>query len=185
MAAIHAWSDCIAMNRTVVFTIGHSNRSIDEFIDMLTHFGVDTVVDVRTIPRSRANPQFNGDGLGAKLAAHGIGYVHMAELGGLRHARAGSKNTAWRNASFRGFADYMQTNEFRKGVTRLAGLARRSSTVVMCAEALPWRCHRSLIADALVVRGMSVIHITGRSSQRTHTITPWAVVSGTRITYPG
>src|SRR5665213_2784055 len=144
----------------MVFTIGHSTRSIETFIDMLKAHRVKRLVDVRTIPRSRHNPQFNRDALPETLLQAGIGYTHMEELGGLRHARKDSLNTGWHNASFRGFADYMQTPEFRKNLDDLIELARSEPIAIMCAEAVPWRCHRSLIADALLARGIEVREIT-------------------------
>lgn len=167
-----------------VFTIGHSTRPLSEFVHLLQTHGVTQVVDVRTVPRSRHNPQFNRETLPQALHAAGIGYVHLPELGGLRHTRADSPNQAWRNVSFRGFADYMQTEDFDAGLVRLLDLAGQGQIVLMCAEAVPWRCHRSLIADALVVRGIAVEHITSASQRHSHTLTPWAQVDGLRITYP-
>ncbi len=171
------------MTRSVL-TIGHSTRTIEEFIGLLRDNGVLEVVDVRTIPRSRHNPQFNADSLPGTLEAAGIGYVHMAGLGGLRRPRADSPNTGWRNASFRGFADYMQTEDFRENLEKLAAFAREKTVAVMCAEAVPWRCHRSLIADALTVLGLKVEHIIGPGARRPHVLTPWAKVVGRQITYP-
>jgi uncharacterized protein (DUF488 family) len=142
------------------------------------------VLDIRTVPRSRHNPQFNRDELPASLAAVGIDYRHIAGLGGLRHARPDSPNGAWRNASFRGYADYMQTEEFTGNVDALAGLAQTRRCVLMCAEAVPWRCHRSMVADALVVRGVPVEHIMGPHKRKPHTLTPFAHVEGTHISYP-
>jgi len=139
---------------------------------------------VRTIPRSRHNPQFNKETLPAALRAAGIKYRHFPKLGGLRHARADSPNKAWRNASFRGFADYMQTPEFAAAVEKLAELAEKERLALMCAEAVPWRCHRSLIADALYVRGFRVEHILSGIRCQPHEPTPWARIRGKRITYP-
>ncbi|HEX9020352.1 MAG TPA: DUF488 domain-containing protein [Nitrospirota bacterium] len=167
-----------------IFTIGHSTHSIEEFIGMLMEHGIQTVADVRSIPGSRHNPQFNGNELAKSLTNAGIGYVHMAELGGLRHAKKDSINPGWENASFRGFADYMQTGAFEEGIMKLIGTAKRQRTVIMCAEAVPWRCHRSLIADALFVRGAEVLHIMSRKSAKPHAVTSWAEVKGTTITYP-
>src|SRR5512139_999358 len=161
-----------------VFTIGHSNRELAEFVRMLQAHGVTTIADVRSVPRSRHNPQFNLETLPAALQAAGIGYVHQPGLGGLRHARADSPNMAWRNASFRGFADYMQTAEFAHSLEWLDELARHGKIAVMCAESLPWRCHRSLIADALVVRGTVVEHIMSSTLRRPHILTQWARVEG-------
>ena len=167
-----------------VWTIGHSTRSLESFVELLRAHGVKELVDVRTIPRSRHNPQFNQDSLPKPLKAAGIGYVHLPELGGLRRARRDSLNKGWRNASFRGYADYMQTAEFVAGLKKLLARARRRRIAVMCAEAVPWRCHRSLIADALRVRGCNVEHIMSGKTRQEHTLTPWAKVRGTQITYP-
>jgi len=169
---------------TAVYTIGHSTRSIEVFIGLLTANRVGLVADVRSIPKSLRNPQFNLDTLPTSLAGEDIAYEHMPGLGGLRHPRRDSVNTGWRNASFRGYADYMLTEPFESSLRRLMDLARRSTTVVMCAEAVPWRCHRSLIADALVTRGFAVHHIVGPSGVKHHVLTPWARASGTVITYP-
>ena len=159
---------------------------------MLRGHGVKRVIDVRTIPRSRHNPQFNCDVLARFLRNRRIGYRHFKALGGLRHARkdlptgqAGSPNAGWRNASFRGFADYMQTAPFRQALETLITLARAKPTAIMCAEAVPWRCHRSLIADALTIRGLEVRHITSRTAAHRHTLSGMAKVKGNRITYPG
>jgi len=170
---------------TKVLTIGHSTRSIESFIEMLRAYGVKRLVDVRTIPRSRTNPQFNRESLAQSLAEAGIGYTHVAALGGLRHARKDSLNTGWRNTSFRGYADYMQTDEFRKNLDALVDLAREQTVAVMCAEAVPWRCHRSLIADALTVRGIPVAEIAGETRTQPHRLTPFAHVEGAALTYPG
>ncbi len=167
-----------------VFTVGHSDHELSAFIELLRVHGVKQVVDVRTVPRSRHNPQFNRDTLPETLGAAGIAYEHMGGLGGLRHPRPDSINTAWRNASFRGYADYMQTAEFEKSLRLLIDTARVNRTAVMCAEAVPWRCHRSLIADALVVRGIPVEHILSPTQRRPHVLTPWAHVNGVRLTYP-
>jgi len=169
-----------------MMTIGHSTHSIEEFLRMLTAHGVETLVDVRTIPRSRHNPQFNRETLPETLRAAGIAYVHVPELGGLRHARRDSVNTGWRNLSFRGFADYMQTPEFAAAVAHLIELSSARRAAIMCSEALPWRCHRSLIADALTVRGVAVEHIMSVSSRKPHTLTEFAHhdrADGDKITY--
>jgi uncharacterized protein (DUF488 family) len=168
-----------------VLTIGHSTHPIDEFIAILRAHEVQALVDVRTVPRSRHNPQFNRDALPQTLQAAGIGYIHMPELGGLRHARRDSVNTGWRNASFRGFADYMQTPEFSGALAKLIEISRKSRVAIMCSEAVPWRCHRSLIADALSVRGVPVEHIMSAASRKPHTLTPFAKVEGSGLTYPG
>lgn len=141
-------------------------------------------MDVRTIPRSRYNPQFNRDRLASTLRQARIGYLHLPALGGLRHAKPDSLNTAWRNASFRGFADYMQIREFANGLSRLMKLGRKGRTAIMCAEALPWRCHRSLIADALLARGYRVEEIASLKRTRPHRLTPWARARAGRVTYP-
>ncbi|NUO10323.1 MAG: DUF488 domain-containing protein [Candidatus Brocadia sp.] len=167
-----------------VLTIGHSTHTLDAFIKLLQTHNVNHIVDVRTIPRSRRNPQFNRETLPDSLKAVSIRYTHMAGLGGLRRTRADSPNTGWRNASFRGFADYMQTRGFEKSLQTLIELARHDRIALMCAEVLPWRCHRSLIADALLVRKIQVEHITEKKQRKSHKLTPWAVVNGTRIIYP-
>lgn len=171
-------------DRPVVLTIGHSTRPIEAFLELLRAHGVKRLVDVRTVPRSRHNPQFDGETLPKSIRHAGVGYLHMAELGGLRHARRDSPNMGWRNASFRGFADYMQTAEFATGLAKLIETAAHERTAIMCAEAVPWRCHRSLIADALIVRGVPVEHITSATRTQPHSLTPFAKVEQTRITYP-
>ena len=167
-----------------IFTIGHSTRSLEEFIRLLRAHGVTRVIDVRTVPRSRHNPQFNRPDLSASLQAAGIGYTHMAELGGLRHTHRDSINTGWRNDSFRGYADYMQTPEFHAALDHLIRLARQDQIALMCAEALPWRCHRSLIADALLVRGIRTEDIMGLGQRKPHALTAFAKVRGTQVYYP-
>ena len=168
----------------IVLTIGHSTRSIEEFIRLLKAHGVQRVIDVRTIPRSRHNPQFSRDQLSPALHRARIHYRHMPGLGGLRHAQRDSTNIGWRNANFRGYADYMQTSTFRESLDRCIELAKRERVVLMCAEAVPWRCHRSLIADALLVRGIEASEITSGVRTRPHSVTSWARVSGTKVTYP-
>src|ERR1017187_5653522 len=167
-----------------VLTIGHSNRTWKDFLELLRAHHVKRVIDVRSIPRSRHNPQFNRETLATKLRAARIGYVHLRKLGGLRHARRDSPNMGWRNASFRGFADYMQTSEFDAGLQRLIKLARQKRSALMCAEAVPWRCHRSLIADALIVRGIRVEHIMSGNRRHAHSLTSFGRVRRNRITYP-
>ena len=169
---------------TVILTVGHSTRTLKQFIALLLAHGVNQLVDVRTIPRSRHNPQFNRTRLPGPLRKVGIRYIHMAGLGGLRHARPDSINTGWRNASFRGFADYMQTPEFEKALDQLIQVAKRRRTAIMCAEAVPWRCHRSLIGDALLVRGIRVEEIASLTRTRPHTLIPWARVRRNRLSYP-
>ncbi len=168
----------------VVMTIGHSTRTIEEFISLLQAHAVTCVVDVRTVPRSRDNPQFNRETLPVSLKTAGIGYVHMAELGGLRHTTRDSLNIGWRNASFRGYADYMQTPEFQRAIDQLIQLANQDRIAVMCAEAVPWRCHRSLIEDALLVRGIRSEDIMSATRRQVHALTTFARVEGTQITYP-
>ena len=168
-----------------VWTIGHSNRNFDDLVKALRTYGIKAVVDVRTVPQSRANPQFNRDELEAKLPEAGIAYSHAKDLGGLRHPTKDSPNSGWRNESFRGFADYMQTEDFRQALDRIIDQANATPTAIMCAETLPWRCHRSLIADALVVRGLDVVEIFDAAKSQPHKLTPFAVVDGDRITYPG
>lgn len=170
---------------SVVLTIGHSTHTIEAFLDRLRAHRIERLVDVRTIPRSRRNPQFNSETLPEALARAGIEYQHMKDLGGLRHARHDSPNTAWRNASFRGFADYMLEPEFAKALGHLIELAAEKRTAVMCAEAVPWRCHRSLIADALLVRNIPVEHILSTKRTEQHHLTPFAKRQGKRIFYPG
>ena len=165
-------------------TIGHSNRSLEEFLAMLRGHGVELLVDVRTVPRSRHNPQFNLENLPASLAAAGVGHIHMPGLGGLRHARKDSQNTGWRNDSFRGYADYMQTPDFAKNIDELLALDKDRRVAVMCAESVPWRCHRSLIADALTARGVPAQHIMSATKANPHKLTSFARVEGERVTYP-
>jgi len=152
---------------------------------MLKAHGVEQVVDVRTIPKSRYNPQFNTEALERSLGDAGIAYLHMPGLGGLRHPRKDSINTGWKSASFRGYADYMQTPEFDENLAKLIKAAPQKLTAIMCAEAVPWRCHRSLIADALTARGVEVENILSESSIKTHAYTPFAKVEGAKVTYPG
>jgi uncharacterized protein (DUF488 family) len=172
------------------FTIGHSTRSFTEFLALLRAHEIAQLADVRTIPRSRRHPQFSIGALAAALGEAGIAYRHFPALGGLRKPRADSINTGWRNASFRGYADYMQGDEFNEAVGELVAFAHGGATshprtVVMCAEAVWWQCHRQLVADALVVRGFSVRHITSPAPATSHTLTEFARVDGRRVTYPG
>ena len=168
----------------VVLSIGHSTRTVEEFIGLLQAHAVARVVDVRTVPRSRHNPQFNQTSLPGSLKKASLEYVHMPKLGGLRHAQRDSLNRGWRNASFRGYADYMQTPEFERSLEELIQLAHQDRIALMCAEAVPWRCHRSLIADALLVRGIPTEDIISPTRRQVHTLTPFAKVRGTTITYP-
>ena len=168
----------------LVMTVGHSTRTIEEFIRLLQAHEATCVVDVRTVPRSQHNPQFNKESLPRSLKQAGLGYVHAPGLGGLRHAKLDSPNMGWRNASFRGYADYMQTPEFAQSLEQVVRLANQDRIVLMCAEAVPWRCHRSLIADALLVRGIRTEDILSVARRQVHTLTPFAKVRGTVITYP-
>jgi uncharacterized protein (DUF488 family) len=170
---------------STVLTIGHSTRTWKVFLDLLRAYRVERVIDVRSIPRSRHNPQFDQKTLRTKLRAARIGYVHLRKLGGLRHAGRDSSNMGWRNSSFRGFADYMQTSEFDAGLQRLIKLARQKRSALMCAEAVPWRCHRSLIADALTVLGIRVEDIMSKNRSTLHRLTCFGRVRRGRITYPG
>ena len=168
----------------VIYTVGHSTRTFDEFVAMLRAHGVDRIVDVRRYPHSRRNPPFDGRALAKRLRARGIRYRHEQRLGGRRRPRRDSPNTGWRSPGFRGFADYMDTPEFREGLESLEAPAKRSTTALLCAEAVPWRCHRSLISDALAARGFDVRHILSASPARTHRRTPFARVRRGRVTYP-
>lgn len=174
----------MASGSTTVHTVGHSTRQLLDLVSVLRHYDVDLVVDIRGIPRSRHTPQFNSEELEAELPRHGLGYVHLDGLGGRRSARAESVNTGWRNKSFRGYADYMQTDAFKDGIRQLLVLAERWRPVIMCAEAVPWRCHRSLVGDALLVRGQRVVDIFDVDKARAQTLTSFAQVNGDRILYP-
>lgn len=167
-----------------IFVVGHSTRTIRNFIDLLAAHSVNMLVDIRTIPKSRHNPQFNEDALKRKLKENKIRYMHMKGLGGLRHPDKNSINSGWRNLSFRGFADYMQTKEFDSSVKDLIELSRKHIVAIMCAEGNPFRCHRSLVADALLVRHVKALHISSKISSREHVLTPFAKVKGRKITYP-
>jgi uncharacterized protein (DUF488 family) len=167
----------------IVLTIGHGTRPLEEFCQILQAHQVEKVADIRTVPRSRHNPQYNQDTLPAALSAVGLGYIHLPGLGGLRHPQKDSPNMGWRNDSFRGFADYMQTPWFEENLLALIDLAAKVRLTLMCAEIVPWRCHRYLIADALTVRGIAVQHII-KNHLQDHHLMPFARVKGTRITYP-
>lgn len=174
-----------SMEHCTIATIGHSTHPIEEFIELLGIHAIRLLVDVRTIPRSRAHPQFGIDQLPGALQRAGIDYLHLEALGGLRHPMKDSPNTGWRNASFRGYADYMATPAFRAGLAELEECARRQRTAIMCAEALPWRCHRSLIADVLTVAGWHVYHIMSKNTIKEHTLTPFLRVEEGVLIYPG
>ena len=171
-------------NGTVIYTIGHSTRPLDEFISMLQAHSISRLIDVRTVPRSARNPQFNRESLPEDLAKQGIQYEHFPALGGLRKPRPQSVNSGWKNESFRGYADYMQTAEFARAIERLIQQANDAHVCIMCAEAVPWRCHRSLIADALMARGIRAIHIMSVKAAQPHKLTAFARVRGDRVTYP-
>lgn len=167
-----------------IFTVGHSTLPAERFIALLKAYGIEHLADIRTVPKSRHNPQFNTDALRRTLEEAGIEYSHRKELGGLRHARKDSPNTGWRNGGFRGYADYMLTDEFQRALEGLIALSRRKRTAIMCAEAVPWRCHRSLVGDALTVRGIPAVDILSETDSRLHKLTPFAHVDGREITYP-
>jgi uncharacterized protein (DUF488 family) len=171
-------------NKMCIYTIGHSTHSLADFKAILKAYHINQLVDIRSIPRSRHNPQFNFDTFPRFLRSSKIGYRHAKNLGGLRRAYPDSINTAWENASFRGFADYMQTPSFEKGLVKLIQLAQKKTVVIMCGEAVPWRCHRSLIGDALLARGIKVVDIYSPTNAKPHKKTPWAKISGGKITYP-
>ena len=171
---------------TSLYAIGHSTHPLDDFISLLKAHGIRIVADVRTVPRSRHVPQFNQESFKAALKAQGLGYYHFKQLGGLRKPSHDSTNLGWKNSSFRGFADYMQSQEFEAGIADLIKLAESDGPVViMCAEALPWRCHRSLIADALVARGLEVLQLDSRGHAKPHALTSFARVIDGKVTYPG
>lgn len=167
-----------------IYAIGHSTHPIEKFIELLQAHGIQILADIRTIPRSRHNPQFNSDALAGELLEAGIRYVHLQELGGLRRPRPDSPNNAWENTSFRGYADYMQTREFASALDELVELASGGKTAIMCAEGNPFRCHRQLVADALTARGIPVSHIASRKTARPHAMTPFARVDAGRVSYP-
>ena len=167
-----------------LFSIGHSTRTLDEFVRLLKANNVDLVADVRSAPGSRRSPQFAKVALADELPRTGIGYFHLPELGGFRKTKSDSVNTGWRNPSFRGYADYMQTDAFELGLEHLLSLARQHALAIMCSEAVPWRCHRSLIADALTARGIEVLEIIGPEQPRLHSMTPFARIRSGRVDYP-
>jgi len=167
-----------------IWTIGHSTRTIDEFISLLKENGVKLLADVRTWPSSKRYPQFNKDALAESLTAHGIRYEHFPELGGKRKSKPDSRNTAWRNASFRGYADYMETEQFQKGIECLLDAAAEAGpTAIMCAEAVWWRCHRSLIADYLKARRVEVLHVLGANKVEPHPYTSAARIVNGELSY--
>ncbi|MFL6089706.1 MAG: DUF488 family protein [Aeromicrobium sp.] len=168
-----------------VYTIGHSTRPIDEFIGLLQAQAITQLVDIRTVPRTRHNPQYEQDALATALTEAGIAYVYLKALGGLRPKVSESSNAGWRNQSFRNYADYMQTEQFRHGLAELLHVSESAPTAIMCAEAVPWRCHRSLVADALIARGVRVFDIINAGEPTLRRLTPFAVVGGVDVTYPG
>lgn len=167
-----------------ILAVGHSTRPIDKFVELLQAHQVKILADIRTVPRSRTNPQFNQDALERELARAGIRYIHLKELGGLRRPRKDSGNLAWENSSFRGYADYMQAPEFEVALQRLMRVGEQGRTAIMCAEGNPFRCHRRLVVDALIAHGVTVLHISSRKTARPHEMTPFAQVAGSRVTYP-
>jgi uncharacterized protein (DUF488 family) len=171
-------------SQTIVLTVGHSTHPLETFINLLKVHAVTHLIDVRTVPRSRHNPQFNQDTFSDALESAGIRYTHAVGLGGFRRTSRDSPNRGWRNEAFRGYADYMQTREFAENLTSLIERAKQERVALMCAEAVPWRCHRSLIADALLVHGVCVEEIITETRRQLHTMTPFAKVDGTSITYP-
>ncbi|MFP2930640.1 DUF488 family protein [Pyxidicoccus sp. 3LG] len=171
--------------RARVSAVGHSTRTAEELVALLEAHGIRALADIRTVPRSRTNPQFNVEPFARTLARAGIHHQHLPRLGGLRRPRKDSPNTAWRNASFRGYADHMLTEDFAHGLEELRVLSREGPVAMMCAEALRWRCHRSLVADALWVRGVEVLHLLSATRSEPHRLTAFARVHGTRVLYPG
>jgi uncharacterized protein (DUF488 family) len=180
----HPAAGAVRWPENAIFTLGHSTLLIEVFIRLLETYGIERLVDIRTIPRSRHNPQFNDAALAGSLAAEHIEYVHVPALGGLRRPGKESPNTGWRNPAFRGYADYMQTKVFQDAIEELIHMSLGKRVAIMCAEAVPWRCHRSLVADALSVRGLPVVEILSETSYQTHKLTPFADVNGIEITYP-
>jgi uncharacterized protein (DUF488 family) len=168
-----------------VWTVGHSTHPLETFVALVRAHGVTAIADVRKIPRSRRNPQFNVETLPASLTAAGLAYVHRPGLGGLRRERTDSINLGWKNPSFRAYADYMQTEEFARELDALLALGARERLAIMCAEAVWWRCHRSLIADAVVARGEPVLHILTAERAEPHTLRDFARVDNGRVSYPG
>ena len=167
-----------------IWTIGHSTRAVDEFISLLKENEIKLLADVRAWPGSKRYPHFNKEALAESLTAHGLSYEHFLELGGKRKSKLDSRNTAWRNASFRGYADYMETEQFQKGIERLLDVAEETGpTAIMCAEAVWWRCHRSLIADHLKACGIEVLHILGANTIEPHPYTPAARIVDGELSY--
>ncbi|MBS0605137.1 MAG: DUF488 domain-containing protein [Verrucomicrobia bacterium] len=168
-----------------VYTIGHSTRPLKRFIELLKAHEIQCVIDIRSIPKSRHCPQFNKLRLQESLHKVGIGYRHMKELGGLRHPLKDSPNTTWINASFRGYADYMQTEEFAVALKKLEKIAGKKRCALLCSEAVPWRCHRSLVADALTVKRWKALHIQSRKTAKQHALTPFLRIRKKKLIYDG
>lgn len=168
----------------MIYTVGHSTRSLEEFMALLRAHRIDELADIRSIPQSRRHPHFSRDPLSRSLAAEGISYRHFPALGGMRRPRRDSRNRGWRHQGFRGYADYMEAPEFERGLDEFVGWAT-GTPAIMCAEAVWWRCHRQLTADALVARGFEVRHITSPHAATTHTLTDFARLAGRRVSYPG
>ncbi|MGE0227122.1 MAG: DUF488 family protein [Dehalococcoidia bacterium] len=170
-----------------LWTVGHSTRSFEELVGVLRSPEAEPIgvlVDIRTVPKSRRHPHFSLEALAAELPRREIVYVHLQALGGFRRPATDSTNGAWRNESFRGYADYMQTPAFEEAVAALLDVARGARTAVMCSEAMPWRCHRTLVADAVAARGVQVTHLLSAAKAQAHTLTSFARVEGERVTYP-
>jgi len=170
--------------KKIIYTIGHSTRTLEDFVKILQTYKIRELLDIRSIPRSRYTPQFNEENLARELPKVGIVYRHLEKLGGLRKTVKDSLNGAWKNESFRGFADYMQTENFTRGMEELVKIAKQKTVAIMCAEAVPWRCHRSMVGDALLVRGFLVKDIFSLSVAREEKLTEFAKVRGKKITYP-
>lgn len=170
--------------KKLIYTVGHSTKEIEAFIDLLKSYGIQQVVDIRTIPKSRHNPQFNAEDFSKSLEKEKIHYHHLSKLGGLRHPSKESKNTGWHNSSFRGFADYMDTPPFWEGIEELETIAIKHPSAIVCAEAVPWRCHRSLISDVLINRGWEVLHILSEKSAKLHEPTPFLKIRRGHFLYP-
>lgn len=172
-------------NKLEVWTFGHSTRPLEDFLEALSSFEIKVLADVRSYPSSQRYPQFNKENLKSSLAAAAIDYQHFPELGGRRRARPDSLNLAWRNESFRGYADYMETEDFRRGITRLLDVATTRRTAIMCAEAVWWRCHRSLISDYLKAKGIEINHIMGAGKSGPHPFTSAARIVNGELSYRG
>jgi len=167
-----------------IWTVGHSTRAWEEFLALLREHRIELLIDVRHFPASTRVPWANRESLAAALEESGLAYEHLVGLGGFRKPRADSGNTGWRNSGFRGYADYMETGDFTEALDRLVSRGRERRTTIMCAEAVPWRCHRGLLSDALLVRGVRVVHILSAGQTQDHKLTPFAKVHGGRVTYP-